>query len=293
MQFRMIEEFHYPIPWRSPGHRPGHHPGVRSGGGFEFRGLVPFTNQPDPRHLDVRAMIADPTQALMVRSFRQRAAIPVYLLADLSASMGFAGKTLKTALLAEFAAATAWSTWRIGDPFGFYACDSQIRWELSLPLRQHKGMANELSAQIQAFQPSANNALGLLEAATLLGRQRALVFVVSDFHFSASQMGALFNALVRHDTVPVVLWDSGQYENLPRFGLAELQDLETGQRRRLFLRPSLLAKIKQGFAARREELTRICTGYGREPFFLIDRFDPDAMTRYFYSASLPTLPKPY
>ncbi len=225
-------------------------------------------------------MIADPTQALMVKSFRQRAAIPVYLLADLSASMGFAGKT---ALLAEFAAATAWSAWRTSDPFGFFACDSQIRWDLSLPLRLHKGMASELSAQIRAFTPKAKNALGLLEAATLLGRQRALVFMVSDFHFPLGQIEALFNALVRHDVVPVVLWDSGEYENLPRFGLVELQDPETGQRRRLFLRPSLLARIRQGFAERRAELTQICIRYGREPFFLLDRFDPDAMTRYFYS----------
>ena len=60
------------------------------------------------------------------------------------------------------------------------------------------------------------------------------------------------------------------------------QDPETGQRRRLFLRPSLLARIKQSFAERREELTQMCIRYGREPFFLLDRFDPDAMTRYFY-----------
>jgi len=227
-------------------------------------------------------MIADPLQQLMVKSFRQRAAIPVYLLADLSASMGFIGKTAKLALLAQFAAATAWSAWRTGDPFGFYACDSEIRWDLCLPLRLHKGMVNELRVGIETFQPKAKNALALLEAATLLGRKRALVFLASDFHFPSSQMEDLFNALIRHDVVPVVLWDSGEYAILPRYGLAELQDPETGQRRRLFLRPSLLQSIRERFDERRKELTQICARHGRKPFFLVDRFDPEAMTRYFY-----------
>ena len=82
--------------------------------------------------------------------------------------------------------------------------------------------------------------------------------------------------------VPVVVWDSGEYETLPRFGWAEVQDPETGQRRRLFLRPGLLQRIRERFAERKEELTQICVRHGREPFFLVDRFDPDAMTRYFY-----------
>ena len=279
----MTAEFHYHIPWRASGSHPGQHPGMQSGGGFEYCGLVPFTSQPDPRYLDVRAMLADPYQQLMVKSFRQRAAIPVYLLADLSASMGFVGKSAKLAIMAEIAAATAWSAWRSGDPFGFFACDDAIRWDLSLPLRQHKGMAEDALARLNAFQPQAKNALGLLEAAALLGRQRALVFLVSDFHWSADQLADIFNALARHDVVPVVLWDSGEYANLPRYGFAELHDPETGQRRRLFLRPSLLARIQTRYAERREWLQQVCRQHGREAFFMTDRFDTEAMTRYFYA----------
>jgi uncharacterized protein (DUF58 family) len=277
-----MKEFHYALSWRASGQHPGHHAGLQSGGGFEFLGAVPFTSQPDPRNLDVHAMIADPLQQWMVRRFRQRAAIPVYLLADLSASMGFVGKTSKTALLAEFASAVAWSASRSGDTFGCYACDKQILWDLSLALRQHKGMPHELRQRLESFRPRANNALGLLEAARLLGRQRALVFLISDFHLTSSQIGELFNALIHHDVVPVMLWDSGEYENLPRLGLAQLQDPETGQRRCLFLRPSLLQRIRERFAERREELTAICSSHGRKPFFLVDSFDPDALTRYFY-----------
>jgi uncharacterized protein (DUF58 family) len=278
----LIPEFHYQIGWRAKGAHPGHHAGVQSGGGFEFHGHIPLIYHPDPRHLDVRATLADPFGELKVRTFRQRAAIPVYLLADLSASMGFQGQTRKTTLLATFAAAAAYSAYCTGDPFGFIACDSAIRWDLSLPLRWHRGMAIELYQRLLDFRPIGSTARALAAAASHLGRQRALVFVVSDFHFPLAEAAEIFDAFIHHDVVPVVAWDSAEFERLPAWGLAELQDPETGERRRLFLRPGLHAKIRERFAQRREELTHLCLQYGREPFFILDRFDPDAMTRYFY-----------
>jgi len=264
------------------GAHPGHHAGMQPGGGFEFAGHIPLINHPDPRHLDVRATLADPFGELKVRSFRQRAAIPVYLLADLSASMGFHGQTRKTAALATFTAAAAYSAYRTGDPFGFIGCDGAIRWDLSLPLRWHRGMAMELHHRLLNFRPVASTSSGLVEAAPHLGRQRALVFLVSDFHFPLAKAEEILDAFLHHDLVPVVLWDSAEFERLPAWGLVELQDPETGERRRLFLRPGLRARIRERFAERRAELTHLCVRYGREPFFILDRFDADAMTRYFY-----------
>jgi len=277
----MPAEFHYQIPWRSQGRQPGHHPGSLAGAGFEYLGSVPFASQPDARHLDVRAMLADPFGQLMVKSFRQRAAIPVYLLADVSASMGFRGKTAR---LAEFGESLAWSAWRTGDPFGCFVCDGAIRWELSLPLRLRKGVAEAWRGPLESFTPRSNQHGGLLEAASQLGRQRAMVFLASDFHWPDTALRELLDALALHDVVPVVLWDSSEYENLPDWGLAELQDAETGARRRLFLRPALREQIALSYDQRREDLIRQCSAQGRAPFFLIDRFDAEAMTRYFYPA---------
>jgi len=278
----LIAEFNYRVDWRARGGHPGRHPGGRSGGGLDFLGHVPLASHPDPRHLDIRATLADPFGQLMVRQFRQRAAIPVYLVADLSASMGFQGFTRKTALLAELAEAVAWSAWRESDPFGFFACDGAILWELSLPLRWHKGFAGELGARLTAFHPRAGSAEGVLEVAAHLGRERALVFLASDFHWPDDLMERVLESFARHHLVPVVLWDSAEYETLPRFGLVELRDPETGARRRLFLRPRLREALCRRYAERREALTRACARHGRAPFFLIDRFDPDAMTRYFF-----------
>jgi uncharacterized protein (DUF58 family) len=110
------------------------------------------------------------------------------------------------------------------------------------------------------------------------------VFLLSDFHWPATQWQAVFDALALHDVVPVVVWDKTEYADLPHFGFAELHDPETGQRRRLFLRPTLREKIAAVYAQRREQLSKHCSALGREPFFLTDRFDAEAMTRYFYPA---------
>lgn len=274
-------EFHYQIPWRTSNRQPGHHLGSQVGAGFEYLGSVPFSQQPDARHLDKRAMLADPFGQLMVKTFRQRAAVPVWLLADISASMGFNGKT---DTLAQFAESLAWSAWRTGDPFGCLACAEGIDWDLSLPLRMQRGATADWRERWAQLRPASATHDGLLEAAWQLGRQRSLVFLLSDFHWPDAFLAALLEALALHDVVPVVLWDGAEFQDLPTFGLAVLQDAETGQRRRVLMRPSLRHKIALRYAERRQQLTSLCAAYGREPFFLSGGFDAEAMTAYFYPA---------
>lgn len=278
----MIPEFHYHVNWRSPGIHPGHHRSAQHGGGYEFAGHAPLTTNPDPRNLDIRATLHDPFGQLMVRTFRQRSAIPVYVVADLSASMGFQGAASKTELLAEFTASVAYTAYRTGDFFGFIGCDSTIRWDLVLPLRWHKGAAPELLQDLKTLRPRGKSSDGLNEVAPHLGKQKSLIFLVSDFHFALDHLDTLLKTLVRHDVVPVVLWDSAEYDQLPSWGLIYVEDPETGARRRLFMRPALREKVRASFAKRRNDLGEICMLHGREPFFLIDRFDPDELTRYFY-----------
>lgn len=277
----MIPEFHYRIGWRSPSARPGHHRSNQFGGGHEFSGHAPLVNNPDPRNLDVRATLHDPFGQLMVRTYRQRSTVPVYVVADLSASLGFRGVADKMALLSAFTASAAYSAYRTGDPFGFIGCDETVRSELSLPLRWHKAAAPELSQRLNAFVPRGKSADGLQQAALHLGKQRALVFLLSDFHFPLERTAELLGGLIRHDVVPVVLWDRAEYQNLPHWGLVYVEDPETGQRRRLLMRPALRKKFLTAFAQRRVDLIELCRNYGREPFFLMDRFDAEALTEYF------------
>jgi uncharacterized protein (DUF58 family) len=281
----LIAEFHYAIDWRPPGLHPGAHASAGLGGGHEFAGHAPFLAHPDPRALDLRASLRDPFGRLLTRTFRQRGAIPVYVLADVSASLGFEGVSRKRETLAVFAAACAYSAYRSGDRFGFFACDERIRWDAHLPCRFHKGAAPELLERLQSLALEGRSAAGLAEAATQLGRQRALVFLASDFHFPLERLADLLGALVRHDVVPVVLWDSAEYQRLPGFGLVSVRDPETFARRRLLMRPALRAKFREAYAQRRVALARACALYGREPFFAVDGFDPEALTRYFYGGA--------
>jgi uncharacterized protein (DUF58 family) len=263
------------------GVRPGAHRSGHWGGGHEFAGHGPFLSSPDARHLDFRASFADPFGSLMVRTFRQRGAIPVFVVADLSASMGFQGIGSKAEILADFAGAVAYSAYRTGDTFGFVGCDETVRRELMLPLGFHKAAGLELKDKLSQFTSAGRSADGLSQAAAYLGRQRALVFLVSDFHFPLDCLDRLLCGYARHDLVPVVLWDSAEYEPKSGWGLIDLEDSESGKRRKLLMRPRLREKLRDRFRARRQLLTQVFAVRGREPFFLVDRFEPDALTRYF------------
>ncbi|QXP83522.1 DUF58 domain-containing protein [Methylococcus sp. ANG] len=277
----MIPEFHYRVRWRAAGAHPGHHASHQTGGGYEFAGHVPLSAFPDPRNIDAHATLNDPFGQLMVKTFRQRSAIPVFVLADLSASMGFAGKAQ---VLAEFAAAAAYSAYRSGDPFGLIVCGEAIRWDLCLPLRWHKGgLPADTAEGLARVRPGARNAAALEDAVPHLGRGRALVLLVSDFHLDDAFLESLLDALRPHDVVPVAVWSRAEYDTLPDWGLIHLRDPETGQRRRLFMRPTLRRRFRDAFRARRDRLRELAARHGaREPFLLEDRFDADALTRYFY-----------
>ena len=275
----MIEEFHYQVPWRTSSAHPGRHASLHSGGEHEFYGHAPLLSRPEPHNIDVHASLLDPFQQFVVRTFRQRGVITVSLVADLSASMGFHNK-MET--LARFTELAAFSAYRSGDYFAFMGCGRDLIPELQLPPRWHKGGAPELAGQLRAYGPDAPDSRSLLNVADYCPRHRSLIFLISDFHFPLSETAEIFDSLLKHDVIPVVLWHPEEYESLPEWGLVRLQDPETGQDRQLLMRPALKQKIVDGFAAKREQLRHLSMRYGRQPFFLNEAFQADQITRYFY-----------
>ena len=89
-------------------------------------------------------------------------------------------------------------------------------------------------------------------------------------------------SMQRHHVVPVVLWDAAEYRDLPEFGITHVTDSETGERRSLFLRGDMRARILASFAARREALHQLFMRFDSPPFYIEQGFDPDALTEYFY-----------
>ena len=266
----------YRIDWRPGTAHPGHHRSRAGGPGQEFSHHTDLLRAPDPRRFDVPATLRDPAGGLRFRVFRQMSAVPVWLLADVSASMAFAGK-LRT--LADFADALGESAWITGDPFGYVACDLRPRPDLLQPARLQRGLGARLAGRLRELTPEGAGAQGLLAAAPLLGRQRALVFLASDFHLPLALTERLPGTLARHDVVPVVCWDEDEYEDLPAWGWCRLRDPETGAERRRLLRPALADAVRRRYRRRWQTLSRL---FRRRPLRLGRHFSPLAVTRYFH-----------
>lgn len=256
------------------------------GAGEEFGGYAPLGRAPDPRRLDPRATLADPLGTWQVRLYQQRANIPVWLIADLSGSMGAPVGGGKMQRLTELAASLAYSVHRTGDAFAFMGCDDAMVSDLLLPPTHARGAGAEVAARLAEYTPANAGARGLLSAAAYLGRRRSLVFLASDFHFPQPLLEAVLESLTPHDVVPVVVWDElrsdGEFHTLPRLGLVELRDAESGRRRTVLLRPRLHVEWRHRFAERRAALQQSFARFGLRAFHVGRRFRPEAMTAYFH-----------
>ena len=275
-----MDEFHYKVVWRARGQRQGFHASASQGSGMEFVGHAPLAGYGDPRRIDIRASLANPTGDWLVRLHRTRAALPVCVVLDLSASMGFAGVRRKLDVVQRFVGAAGFSARRTGDAFGLIAADDTVREQIWLPVTHARSAAQTALARLEGVTASRGSA-GLLEVMHWLPRNRALVFLVSDFHFPIDMLRQLLDGLAHHDVVPIVVWDGAEAERLPGFGLIDLADPETGQRRTVLMRAGLRKRWIEAFVRRRTVLRECFTAHRTRPFFVDGDFDADALTRYF------------
>ncbi|WP_144006573.1 DUF58 domain-containing protein [Pelomonas sp. KK5] len=281
-------EIHYRIGAPASGHFPGRHRSRRGDSGFEFRGHASLLDAPDPRRLDLHASLRDPFGNWAVRVYSQRKAVPVAVVADLSASMGFAAAgessgSSKLGVVADFVDSLAWSAWRSGDSFGFVGCDDTVRHDLLLPQSRARGAAGELGTVLRALQPRGRSAAGLAEAWRWLPQRRSLVFLLSDFHLPLDDVSRLLLTLSTHELVPVVLWDRREFALSAEHGLAQVADPETGRQRLVWWRPALREQWRAEQARRHDELLALFGRQRLRPLFNDGGFDADAVTRHFHA----------
>ena len=278
---RPTAEILYLPRWRPRGSRVGAHRGRDAGGLGTYRDQVPFLSLPDARRIDMRATLRDPFEGVQVRRFEARTAAEVWVLVDLSASMRYRGAADRMALARDLCAGLAASATRIGDGFGVIGCDAAIRPDLYLPATRRRGPALATADRVTRVPRRDSSAAGMLDAARRLAGRPKLVFVLSDFRWPETLVEKVFAALALHDTVPVLLADSAEDAGLPDWGLVELDDLEGGGRRLVFLRPGLRQRWIDRERRRREGLRAAARAAGaRAPFVLCDRFDADALSRH-------------
>ncbi len=216
-----------------------------------------------------------------MRLYAQRSAIPVYLLADVSASMGFEGTCRKLDVLAQFTASLGYSAYRTGDPYAFIGCDSHVRAELTQPLTHAKAAGQRIGERLRTLTPAAASSAGLLEAVHFLAGSRSLVFLCSDFHFPIELLSRVLGSMAHHAVVPIVLWDSMEM-SMPANGIAAMRDPETHRERTVLLRPWFRQRLQASFVSRRQALTDCFMSFGARPLFLVDHFDAEQVTTYFY-----------
>ena len=268
-----VGELPYRIACKALGVRAGAHRSRGAGTGGPFRDLAPFLASPDPRRIDLSRSLRDPFEALHVRRFENTASLDIVLLADVSGSMAFNGTSNKLATIAALADVLARSARRIGDRFGFMAADGAVRENLTYALTRARGSEDAMLSALLEFQPDRTGWEGLVEAANELTGRNKLVILVSDFYLPESALKNLFEGLQRHHVIPILLSDTRAAEDLPRWGLVTFEDLETGKRRTVLMRPSYKAAIVAGDKERKAKLRAMTAGYGWEPFEIEGRID--------------------
>lgn len=260
---------------------PGAHIGKMVGSGQLFKQHTPLINSPDPRHIDLRASVLDPFGQFLVKTFQQQSRLDVFLLADLSTSMGYQGQHNKQQILVDCLLSIAKSAHAIGDRFGFVGCGQKIDPKLLIsPANLQQGRVVELAKMLEQITLKGQ-AESLLQAVNYLPSRSSLVFLLSDFYMPIHKIQQQMQRLNQHTVVPLVLWDQKESAHLPQWGIVKFVDMEQGKTRTLFMRPTLHQKITQAFEQRKQQLRHCFRAFGCEPLFIEKGYRAEAVSQYF------------
>ena len=285
MSERAPAEFAYRVAGTRGGARPGAHRGRALGAGTDFAGHRRLFDAPDPRRLDVRASLASVPREWRVRTHRQRAAIALRAVVDVSASMRFGAKL---DVVAEFLAALGHSAFRGGDAAGLEGFDERAIDALSLPPRTGRGAGARLVAALDAARAGparAGSLAGLADCLRRVPSPAAITFVVSDFHVDLAPLARTLELAGDTRVVPVVVWDPAEIEPPAGTGWLPLVDAESGRPRRVWLRAATRRAWADGVARRREALAAAFRACDVAAFRVEGAFDADALSRHFLEAS--------
>jgi uncharacterized protein (DUF58 family) len=206
----------------------GEYHSVFRGRGMEFSEVREYVPGDDVRSIDWN--VTARTGVPHVKKFVEERDLTVLLLLDLSASQSFGSKYLtKRELMAELAGVLAFAAVKNNDRVGALYFTNRV--ERFVPPRKGLDHALAIVRDALALAPEGK-ATGLdvaLRSAASLLKQRAVVFVVSDF-LDAGYEKALRMLNRRHDVVALPITDPRE-EEMPRSGLVRLRDAETGATR--------------------------------------------------------------
>ena len=197
------------------------------GRGMEFEEVRQYQVGDDVRSIDwnVSARYGEP----YVKVFREERELTVLLVVDLSRSQQF-GSTdqLKRELVAELGATLAFSAIKNNDHVGLVCFTDAV--EKFVPPRKGTGHVLRVIRELLAFAPAGQgtNIAAALDHVNRMMRRRTVMFLISDFQDTGYER-AMRIAKRRHDVILVNVTDPRE-QRLPKVGLIELLDNETGRR---------------------------------------------------------------
>ena len=203
----------------------GEYHSVFRGRGMEVSEVRAYVPGDDVRSIDWN--VTARTGVPHVKKFVEERDLTVLLLLDVSSSQAFGSLYLtKRDLMAELAALLAFAAVKNNDRVGALLFSDRL--ERFIPPRKGVDHALAVARDALFLEPRGSGtdlALALRSAASLL-KQRAVVFVVSDF-LATGYEKALKTLNRRHDVVALPITDPRETE-LPARGLVRLRDAETG-----------------------------------------------------------------
>jgi len=196
------------------------------GRGMEFEEVRQYQIGDDVRTIDwnVSARAGEP----FVKVFREERELTVMLLVDLSASQSFGtNEQQKRELVAEIGATIALSAIRNNDKVGLICFTDRI--EKFVPPRKGSRHVLRVIRELLALEPQGRgtNLSVALEYLNRIQKRKCTAFLISDFEDEQFET-AMQIARRKHDLIAVDVGDRFEME-LPRVGLIELQDNETGE----------------------------------------------------------------
>jgi uncharacterized protein (DUF58 family) len=198
------------------------------GAGLDLADVREYQPQDDVRHIDWN--VTARLQSLHVRQYLEDREVVGWFLLDLSPSVDFGSEASKREVLEQFVAVLARVLTRHGNPVGAILYGDGV--EAVIPPRAGRRQVLQLLYALMsrpALERAPRTDLGeLLRAAAQVMPRRSLAFLVSDFISTPGWAKPLAQLSRRHEVVAVRLHDPAERE-LPGFGLAVVQDAETGE----------------------------------------------------------------
>jgi uncharacterized protein (DUF58 family) len=196
------------------------------GQGLAFSDVRKYQPGDDVRSIDWN--VSARMDETFVKVFVEEREMTVMLVVDVSASERFGSHGgPKSRVAAEVAALCAFSAIKNNDRVGLIASSDRV--EKLVPPKKGQKHVLRVVREILAAEPegTATDLSVALQTLCKVARRRSVAFVLSDF-FASGYERALSLASARHDVVPVMIVDPRD-EDMPDVGLANFQDLETGE----------------------------------------------------------------